>query len=189
MRGVEMLLTGSLLQVAVGRALLGVFLPIGLALVLVAVGMVLKLNLRDSSRKVRVLVGVLGGLLVLLGGWGLVSKPSVMITGVTPYPQQKILRSGEPCPSSIDVIAVVRAKGGPEKVDLHLSSEGGRTVPVITPEFQFSEKESRQAFGPYPVPLPRDPPRPDVPLTLRTTSPMKLSNAALIRNAGCVPRR
>lgn len=189
MRGVAMLLTGSFLQMAVGRAVAGVFLPIGLALVLVAVGVALKLNLRGSSRKLRGFVGVLGGLLVLLGGWGLVSKPSLMITGVTPYPQQKVLRSGEPCPASIDVIAVVRATGGPGSVGLQLSSEGGKTVPAITPEFQYSEKESRQAFGPYPVALPRKPPRTDVPLLLKTTSPVKVSDTAVIRNAGCLPRR
>lgn len=184
---VATLLTGGLLQLAVGRAIAGVFLPIGLALVLAAAGVALKLNLRDSSKKVRVPVGVLGGLLVLLGVWGLATKPSLMITGVTPYPQQKVLRNGEPCPASIDVIAVVRATGGPESVRLQLRSPGGRTVPVITPKFQYSEKESRQAFGPYQVALPRKP-RPDVPLELHTTSPMKVSNTAVVRNDGCVPR-
>ena len=183
------LLTDSLLELGVGRAVAGVFLPIGLLLLLVAAGVALNLNLGGRSRKVRVLVAVLGALLVLLGGWGLVTKPSLTITAVTPYPQQKILRSGEPCPASIDVIAVVRAKGGPDSVGLVLSSKGGRTVPVITPMFEFSEKESRQAFGPYPVALPRNPPRPTVALTVSTTRPAKFSNDALIRNAGCVPRR
>lgn len=182
-------LTGSFVELGVGRALVGVFLPIGLLLLLAAAGVALKLNVSGSSRKVRVLVAVLGALLVLLGGWGLISKPSLMITAVTPYPQQKILRSGEPCPESIDVIAVVRGKGGPDSVGLELSSKGGKTVPVITPMFEFSEKESRQAFGPYPVALPRNPPRPDVALKVRTKTPMELSNEALIRNAGCVPRR
>ena len=189
MRRVATLLTGSLLQMAVGRALVGVFLPIGLALVLIAAGVAVKVNMRDSSRKVRALVGVLGGLLVLLGGWGLLTKPSLMITAVTPYPQQKILRSGEPCPASIDVIAVVRGTGGPDTVGLQLTSKGGRTVPVITPKFEYSEKPSRQAFGPYPVALPRNPPRPDVPVMVHTTRPTKVTNEALIRNAGCVPRR
>jgi hypothetical protein len=185
-------LTGSFVELGVGRALVGVFLPIGLLLLLAAAGVALKLNVRDSSRKVRVLVGVLGGLLVLAGGWGLFTKPKLTITAVTPEPLQKILRSGEPCPETIDVIAVVRGKGGPDSVGLKLSSEGGRTptIPMITPMFEFSEKESRQAFGPYPVVLPRNPPR-TVLLKVQTTSPPKFKfiAEAPIRNAGCVPRR
>jgi hypothetical protein len=185
---VAAVLTGSLLQLAVGRAIAGIFLPIGLMLVLAAAGVALKRNLRDRGKGLRVPIGVLGALLALLGVWGLATKPSLMITAVTPYPQQKVLRSGEPCPASIDVIAVVRASGGPDKVGLQVVSPGGKTVPVITPEFQFSEKESRQAFGPYPVALPPKPAR-DVALGVRTTSPMKFSRTAVVRNEGCVPRR
>ena len=184
------LLTDHVLQMGAARAFGGVFLPIGLALVAVALGAALKLNLRESSRKVRWVVGVLGVLLVALGVWSLVSKPSLMVTGLTPYPQQQVLRSGEPCPSSINVVAVVKGKGGPGKVDLHLSfAGGGRTVPVITPKFEFSEMESRQAFGPYQVQLPPNPPRSGVRLLMRTTSPMDVaSTGSIIPNQGCVPR-
>ncbi len=186
------LLTGSFLELGVGRAVVGVFLPIGLLLLLAAAGLALKLNLGGSSRKVRVLVAVLGGLLVLAGGWGLFTKPKLTITAVTPYPLQKVLGSGEPCPETIDVVAVVRGKGGPDTVGLKLSSKGGRppTFPMITPMFEFSEKESRQSFGPYPVVLPRNPPR-TVVLTVQTTSPsmFKFTSEAPIRNAGCAPRR
>ncbi|MCA1680259.1 MAG: hypothetical protein LC777_15545, partial [Actinobacteria bacterium] len=171
----------------VGRAVGGVFLPIGLALLAVALGAVIALNLRDSSRKVRVGVGVLGVLLVALGVWSLVSKPSLVISTVTPYPQQQVLRSGEPCPSSIDVIVVLRGKGGPDTVGLELSFSGApKTVPVITPKFELSEMESRQAFGPYQVRLPPNPSRAGVRLLVRTTSPTELSSTpAVIPNKGC----
>lgn len=191
MRGVTALLTDHFFQMGVGRAVGGVFLPIGLALLVVALGVAVSMNLRDSSRKVRGGVGVLGVLLVALGVWSLVSKPSLVITGITPYPQQQVLRSGESCPSSINVIAVVRAKGGPDTVGLELSFSGARkTVPVITPKFELSEMESRQAFGPYQVQLPPNPSRAGVRLLVRTTSPTQLSSTpAVIPNQGCRPRR
>lgn len=181
----------NFLQLAVGRAVGGVFLPIGVALMVVALGAVVSMNLRGSSRKIRWGVGVLGVLLAALGVWSLVSKPSLVITSVTPYPQQQVLRSGEPCPSSINVLAVVRAKGGPDTVGLELSFSGaGKTVPVITPKFQLSEMESRQAFGPYQVRLPPNPSRAGVRLLVRTTSPTELSSTpAVIPNTGCRPRR
>lgn len=168
----------------------GVFLPIGLLLVAIALGAALHLNLRDKSRKVRWGVGVLGVLLVLLGGWSLLSKPKVMVTGLSSYPLQQVMRSGEPCPASIDVLAVVRATGGPGPVNLELSfDKGPKTVPVITPEFAQSPDGSRQAFGPYPVQVPRHPPRTGLPLLLHATSPNDVQVSSVVRNAGCLPRR
>ncbi|MDQ6749264.1 MAG: hypothetical protein M3Z33_00690 [Actinomycetota bacterium] len=185
-----MLLTDNFLQIAAVRPVGGVFLPIGLLLVAIALGAALHLNLRDKSRKVRGAVGVLGLLLVLLGGWSLLSKPKVVVTGLSSYPLQQVLRGGEPCPASIDVLAVVRATGGPGPVALELSFDKGRkTVPVITPEFAQSPDGSRQAFGPYPVQLPRNPPRSAVPLLLHVTSPNDVQISSVVRNAGCVPRR
>lgn len=181
------LVTERLLQLGVARPVGGVFLPIGLALVVLALGAVV--NLRGSSRKVRWGVGVLGVVLVAFGAWSLLSKPSLMITGLRAFPLQQVLRSGEPCPSSIDVLAVVRGKGGPGPVGLELSFfEARRTVPGRTPEFTQSEEESRQAFGPYQVQLPPNPPRTGVPLLLRTTSPTLASSTSVIPNSGCRPR-
>ncbi|MDQ6749469.1 MAG: hypothetical protein M3Z33_01740, partial [Actinomycetota bacterium] len=94
MRGVAGLLTGDFLELGLARPVGGIFLPIGLVLLLIALGVVL--SLRGRSRKVRWGVGVLGVLLVLLGGWSLVTKPGLMVTGLTSFPQQKVLSRGEP---------------------------------------------------------------------------------------------
>ncbi|MDQ6749772.1 MAG: hypothetical protein M3Z33_03310 [Actinomycetota bacterium] len=181
------LLTGNFLQLGVARPVGGVLLPIGLLLLLLAAGAAL--SLRGSSRKVRGGIGALGLLLVILGAWSLLTKPALMITGLTAFPQQKVLARGESCPATIDVLAVVRAKGGPGRVGLELSFFGGGKTVATAPEFEQSEKASRQTFGPYKVALPRNPPRSGAPLLLRVTSPTQTSHASLVANAGCLPRR
>ncbi len=187
MRAVPALSPGDLLQPALARPVLGVFLPIGLVLLLLALGVVLSLSGR--GRKLRWAVGVLGVALAIWGGWALLVKPKLMIAALTAYPLSQDLRSGEPCPESIDVLATVVGKGGPERMSLALSFFGGAKTEAITPEFAQSEKESRQTFGPFKVRLPRNPPRTGVPLLLRVTSPIETSHVTVLRNAGCVPRR
>lgn len=163
------------------------FLPIGLLLLALALGAAL--SVRGSSRKVRGAVGVLGLILAIWGAWALLSKPKLMITGLTAYPLQQTLRSGEPCPESIDVVATVRGKGGPERVSLALSFFGGAKTVATAPEFVQSEKESRQTFGPYSVRLPQNPPRTGVPLLMQIKTPLETSHTSVVRNAGCVPRK
>lgn len=180
-------MTGNFLQLGLVRPVFGVLLPIGLVLLLLAFGRVLSLSGR--SRKVRWAAGVLGLILAIVGLWALVVKPSLEITGLRPLPLHTVLRSGEPCPKSIEVAAVVRAKGGPERVSLQLSAfEGGQTV-AVAPEFVQSFEESRQVFGPYKLELPANPPRTGAVVILRATMPNEKSSTAVIRNDGCVPRR
>ena len=181
------LLTGDLPPLALARPVLGVFLPIGLVLLALAVGVAL--SLQGRGRKLRSAIGVVGLILAILGAWGLVSKPSVTITGLTAYPLQPVLHSGEPCPASIDVVAVVRGKGGPGSVALELSFFGAGKTVADTPNFEQTEKETREAFGPYKVALPRNPPRTGAPLLLRARSPVDTGSTTVVRNAGCVPRR
>lgn len=187
MRGVALLLTGNVLPVGVARWVGGVVLPIGLVLLALALGAAM--SLRGRGRKVRWGVGVVGVLLVILGGRSLVSKPKLMITGLASYPLQQSLHSGEPCPATIDVLAVVQAKGGPGRVALQLSFFGGGRTVAVTPMFEQSEMESRQTFGPYKVALPPNPPRTGAPLLVHATGPPEKSSSTLLRNAGCLPRR
>ena len=185
-------LSGQVVQLGVARPVFGVLLPVGLLLLALALGAAL--SLRGRGRKAKWAVGVLGVILAGIGIWSIVSKPKLEILELKPYPLTQGLRSGEPCPKSIEVLAVVRGKGGPEHLELQLSSfEGGKIVP-LGPTFEQTEKESYQAFGPIRVPLPNNPPRTGVPVILRAQTPMakkpiETGTTALIQNAGCTPRR
>ena len=181
------LLTGELPPLALARPALGVFLPIGLVLLVLGLGVAL--SLKDRGRKLRWALAVLGLILAILGLWGLVSTPSVTIAGLTSYPLEQVLHSGQPCPQSIDVVAVVRGKGGPGPVALELSFFGAGKTVADSPNFEGTEKETREAFGPYKVALPRNPPRTGVQLLLRARSPVDTGTTKLVRNEGCVPRR
>lgn len=184
--------TGQVVQMGVARPVFGILLPIGLLLLALAIGAAL--SLRDRGRKARWAVGVVGVILAGIGIWSLVSKPKLEILDLKPYPLTQGLRSGDPCPESVEVLAVVRAKGGPEHLELQLSSFTGGKIVAIGPTFEQTEKESYQAFGPVKVPLPSNPPRTGVPVILRAQTPkakkpIETSKTALIRNAGCTPRR
>jgi hypothetical protein len=184
--------TGQVIQLAVARPVFGLLLPIGLLLLALAIGAAL--SLRDRGRKARGFVGVLGVILAGIGIWALVSKPKLEILDLKPYPLTESLRSGEPCPESIEVLAVVRGKGGPEHLELQLSSFPNGKIVAFGPMFEQSEKESHQAFGPIRVSLPGNPPRTGVPVILRAKTPkakkpIETSKTALLKNAGCTPRR
>jgi len=160
----------------------GVFLPLGLAMLLAAAaGVTVTISGNEMSladARVRVAVGAIGLVLASWATWSLATKPSFTLLTAGVYPLSSGIPAKGGCPRDVRALVVLGARDGPGRVGLQLRAAPGGGVVVHNVKFE-GEQQTSQTFGPYRIPVDRwlvsaDRSQRQLLLALRTTSPTRL---------------